>query len=150
MVTLAGFVEARDGTERSDRIVLRLTGKTGPGADRVPERVRVAIRKGTAPAVGGHVELRARLRPLIGPPRPGGFDFARNGYFMGLGATGFALGRARATAPPAAVPLQLRVLAEIDSVRRSLTDRIRAALPGESGAVGAALVTGMRDAILPR
>src|SRR5690606_18924303 len=66
-VTLSGFVEARDGTERSDRIVLRLTAKSGSGAARVPERVRVAIRKGTAPAVGEHVQLLARLRPLVGP-----------------------------------------------------------------------------------
>jgi competence protein ComEC len=91
--------------------------------------------------------MRARLRPLIGPVLPGGFDFARNGYFMGFGATGFALGRASVTPAPAAVPIELRVLAAIDKARRTLTERIRAVLPGENGAVAAALVTGMRDQI---
>src|SRR5690606_24578299 len=75
------------------------------------------------------------------------FDFARNGYFMGLGATGFVLGRAKATAPPEPVPQVIRVRATVDGMRRALTERIRAALSGESGAIATALVTGMRDAI---
>ena len=150
MVTLTGLVEARDGTERSERIVLRLTGKSGPGAERVPERVRVAMRHGTAPAVGEHVELRAVLRPLAGPTQPGGFDFALNNYFRGLGATGFVLGRATVLpAEPAAVPWALRARAWIDRVRRALTERIRSALPGENGAIAAALVTGVREGIAP-
>lgn len=146
MVTLTGLVEARDGTERSDRIVLLVSKKEGPGAERVPERVRVAVRKGTAPAVGERVELRARLRPLIGPARPGGFDFARNAYFLGLGATGFTLGRVTVL-PPADVSLELHARAMIDAVRQRTTERIRAVLPGETGAVASALVTGMRDVI---
>jgi len=134
-VTLTGFVEARDATERSDRIVLRLTAKSGPGAERAPERVRVALRRGTAPAVGEHVQLLARLQPLIGPVRPGGYDYSRGSYFQGLGATGFALGRVRAV--PAAEPLSvtLRARAAIDRLRWSLTNRIRALVPGEAGTI---------------
>ncbi|MDO8535014.1 MAG: competence protein ComEC, partial [Xanthobacteraceae bacterium] len=42
-VAITGFVEARDATERSDRIVLRLTGVTGRGAERMPQRIRVSL-----------------------------------------------------------------------------------------------------------
>lgn len=148
-VSLKGFVEARDATERSDRIELRITGKSGAGAARVPDRVRVALRKGSGPEVGTHVEVQARLMPLLGPTRPGGFDYARNAYFLGLGATGFVLGRARPVAAPREVPLDIRAYAAIERVRRHMTERIRAVLPGETGGVAAALVTGMRDGIPP-
>jgi competence protein ComEC len=148
-LTLSGFVEARDATERSDRVVLRLTKTTGPGASRAPERVRVALRRGTAPNVGEHVSLRAQLVPLLGPTRPGGFDYARNSYFAEIGASGFALGRARTAERPGAIPIDIRVLAAIETMRRKMHARIRALLPGEIGAIASALVTGIRDEITP-
>ncbi len=146
-LTLQGFVEARDSSARSDRIVLRVT-RTDPKARQpVPERVRIAFRKGAAPQVGEHVELRARLRPLVGPVRPGGYDFAIGAYFSGLGATGFALGKSKAVASETAVPLAIQFNARIDRLRRSLAERIRLTLPGDAGAIAAALVTGIRDHI---
>lgn len=146
-VTLQGFVEARDATTRSDRIVLRLT-KTDPKSKQaIPERVRLAFRKGLAPGVGEHVELRARLRPLVGPIRPGGYDFAVGAYFSGLGATGFALGRSKVVSTEAEVPLSIRFNVRVESLRRGLAERIRATLPGDTGAIAAALVTGIRDHI---
>jgi competence protein ComEC len=50
-------------------------------------------------------------------------------------------------APPEPVPTVIRIRAKVDAMRRDLNERIRAALPGESGAIATALVTGMRDAI---
>lgn len=148
-VMLTGFVEARDATERSERIVLRLTGTSSERAMPALERVRVALRRGFAPSVGDHVELRARLVPLIGPARPGGYDYARGAYFARLGATGFVLGRPKAAPATEAVPWPIRAYAAIEAMRRSLANRIRAVLPGETGAVAAALVTGLRDTIPP-
>jgi competence protein ComEC len=148
-VALTGFVETRDATERSDRIVLRLTGASGRGAERLPPRVRVALRRGTAPMVGEHVELRARLRPLLGPVRPGGYDYARGAYFARLGATGFVLGQAKPVAASVPMPWDIRAWAAVESVRWALAHRIRAVLPGESGAMATALVTGIRDTISP-
>jgi competence protein ComEC len=146
-VTLQGFVEMRDASARSDRIVLRVT-KTDPKAKQaIPERVRVAFRRGAAPAVGDHVELRARLRPLVGPIRPGGYDFAIGAYFSGLGATGFALGKSKSVPSEAAVPLTIRLNAQIDRLRRSLAERIQHSLTGDAGAIAVALVTGIRDHI---
>src|SRR6202162_4759471 len=68
-VSLSGFVEARDVRERTDRFVLRGTQMDAPVAQSRRGRVRRAVRKGTAPAVGSFVELKARLQPpLSGRP----------------------------------------------------------------------------------
>lgn len=145
-ITVQGYVESRDATERSDRVVLLVTGSKGRGASNMPERVRVAFRGGTAPSVGEHVEALARLSPPLGPVRPGGYDYARGMYFQGIGATGFAYGRARpAQAAPA--PWSIRVAAAVEMMRRSLASRIRSLLPGEAGAIAGALVTGVRDEV---
>jgi competence protein ComEC len=48
------------------------------------ERVRVSVRKGTAPPVGSFVEFKARLSPPLEPLRPGGYDFARDMYFQSI------------------------------------------------------------------
>jgi competence protein ComEC len=146
-VTLQGFVEARDATARSDRIVLRVTKGDPKSKQAMPERVRLAFRKGLAPGVGEHVELRARLRPLIGPVRPGGYDFAVGAYYSGLGATGFVLGRSKLVPTVTDVPLSIRFNRWVEGLRRGLSERIRATLPSDTGAIAAALVTGIRDHI---
>jgi uncharacterized protein DUF4131 len=60
-VGIAGFVEMREERERSDRITLRVERLAGTRFDEKLERVRLAVRKGTAPRVGSFVELNARL-----------------------------------------------------------------------------------------
>jgi competence protein ComEC len=140
-------VSTRDTTERSDRIVLRVTSAIARGKQTMPNRVRVALRRGTAPAVGAHVELRAWLRPLLGPIRPGGYDYARGAYYQGLGATGFVLGRPAEKAAAVPVPWDIRIAAAVDGTRRALAERIRKVLPNESGAMAVSLVTGIRDGI---
>ena len=60
-VEIGGFVETREERERSDRITVRVERITGPRLNEQLERVRVSVRKGTAPAVGSFVELKARL-----------------------------------------------------------------------------------------
>src|SRR6266478_4410730 len=77
---LAGFVEVREERERSDRIVVRLERIDSARLNERLERVRVSVRKGTAPAVGSFVEFKARLSPPLEPLRPGGYDFARDMY----------------------------------------------------------------------
>lgn len=146
-VTLQGFVEKRDATARSERIVLLVTKGDPKSKQAIPERVRLAFRKGLAPQVGEHVELRARLRPLVGPVRPHGYDFAVGAYFSGLGATGFVLGRSKSAPTELETPLAIQFNAMVENLRRGLSERIRATLPGDSGAIATALVTGIRDHI---
>ena len=64
-VSLTGFVETRDIRERTDRFVLRVvTMESARGTTKL-ERVRLSVKKGTAPAVGSFVELKARLLPPL-------------------------------------------------------------------------------------
>jgi competence protein ComEC len=64
-VSLSGFVETRDIRERTDRFVLRVASMESPRGQTKLERVRLSVRKGTAPAVGSFVELKARLQPPL-------------------------------------------------------------------------------------
>jgi competence protein ComEC len=148
-VDIAGFVEMREERERSDRIVVRVERIAGPRLDETLERVRVSVRKGTAPAVGTFVEFKARLSPPLEPLRPGGYDFARDMYFNRIGSSGFVLGRIRVAETPHAPSLRLRYAAVVDGMREAIDQRIRAVLPGDKGAIASAVITGKRDAISP-
>ncbi|HEV2630449.1 MAG TPA: ComEC/Rec2 family competence protein [Pseudolabrys sp.] len=145
--TLGGYVEIREGRERSDRVTLRVTHLEGRRIGVRPERVRLAIRKDTAPPVGSFIELKAHLSPPLPPLRPGGYDFARDMYFQQIGASGYALGKIRVVTPPASGGWWLRYAAFLDATRASIDRRIHAVLPGDRGAIASALITGTRDAI---
>ncbi len=142
-----GFVEIREEREKTDRIVVGVAHIDGYRLAEAPDRVRVAVRKGTAPAVGEFVSFKARLLPPLGPLRPGGYDFARDMFFHSIGASGYVFGRIKPEKPPASPGLWLRYRAWIDGIRESIDDRIRAALTGDRGAIASALITGKRDAI---
>jgi competence protein ComEC len=146
-VTIAGFVEAREERERSDRIVLRVHRIDAARIDARPERVRLSVRKKTAPPAGSFVSLNARLTPPLQPLRPGGYDFARDLYFQGIGATGFVLGSIRVSEPPVSPDARLRIAAAISGMRDAIDARIRSVVPGDRGAIASALITGKRDAI---
>ena len=148
-VEIAGFVESREERERADRIVVRVERMAGPRVGEALERVRVSVRKGTAPAVGAFVELKARLSPPLEPLRPGGYDFAREMYFNRIGASGFVLGRIRVAETPHAPSIRLRYAMVLDGMREAIDQRIRAVLPGDKGAIASAVITGKRDAISP-
>src|SRR5450432_230628 len=146
-VSLSGFVETRDIRERTDRFVLRVAQMESPRGQIRLERVRLSVRKGTAPAVGSFVELKARLQPPLAPLRPGSYDFGRDMYFQGIGASGFAMGAIKTLEPPVSGGLSLRYAAFMQGLRDAIDGRIRTALDGDRRAIATALLTGRRDAI---
>ena len=146
-VSLSGFVETRDIRERTDRFVLRVTAMEAARSDVRLERVRLSVRKGTAPAVGSFVQLKARLMPPLAPLRPGSYDFSRDMFFQGIGASGFAMGAINVAVPPQAGGVRLRYAAIMQGLRDGIDARIRATLDGDNRAIATALLTGRRDAI---
>ncbi|HVG52589.1 MAG TPA: ComEC/Rec2 family competence protein [Xanthobacteraceae bacterium] len=144
---ITGFVESREERERSDRFTVRIHSLEGMKQKELPERVRVSVKRGHAPAVGAFVSFKARLTPPLAPLRPGGYDFARDQYFQRLGASGFVTGAIKLERPPAPPTWRLRYATMIDGVRDGIDKRIRAAVPGDAGAIASALITGKRDAI---
>jgi competence protein ComEC len=146
-VSIAGWVEIKEERERTDRIVVRVHQIEGNRLRERLERVRVSVRKGTAPAVGTFIAFHARLNPPLQPLRPGGYDFARDLYFRGIGATGFVLGSIKLAQSPSEPSFWLRFAAAIQATRDGIDRRIRTIIHGDAGAIASALITGKRDAI---
>jgi competence protein ComEC len=146
-VTVSGFVESREEREKTDRIVVRVHAIDAPRADGLLERVRLSVKKGTAPAVGSYISLQARLSPPLQPLRPGGYDFARDLYFHAIGASGFAAGAISLQPPPEPAGIGLRFASFVEGIRDAVDARIRATIPGDAGAIASALLTGKRDAL---
>ena len=109
--------------------------------------MRVAVRKGTAPAVGSFVAFKAHLAPPLAPLRPGGYDFARDMYFQRSAPPALCLADRQATPAPQAPGLWLRYAALLDAMREGINTRIHALLPGDRGSIASALITGKRNAI---
>ena len=148
-VAVTGFVESREERERNDRIVVHAHAIEGRRLDPVPQRVRVTVRTGTAPAVGSFVAFKADLLPPLAPLRPGGYDFARDMYFSRIGASGYVLGRIKSEAPPVKPGAWLRYAAAVEGMRDAIDKRIRAVIPGDEGAIASALITGKRGTVTP-
>lgn len=134
------------GVDRSASDALRLTLADIVLANRpemlVPARVRISLHgdAGSFHPVPGQIILAtAQLSPPGGPSEPRGFDFRRHSWFQGLGAVGYTR-----------VPIMVWRDADrsgLLTLRLNLAARIRAHLPGETGAVAAAVATGDRSAL---
>jgi competence protein ComEC len=115
--------------------------------DRRPTRVRVSYKKTFTLKPGDFISATARLLPPPEAARPGGYDFARDAYFRGIGAVGSLVGKIEVKPPPRPLPWQVSIAAAVDDARNALTRRITDANGGQAGAVAAALVTGKRGLI---
>jgi competence protein ComEC len=149
-VVVTGVVEQREPhAKRGERLTLRLVSIADVPEARLPRRARIRVL--TAGAVplrpGETVTMTATLSPPSPPALPGGYDFARAAYFQQIGAVGYAL------KAPVRVPGDERgasilgARAWMENLRQDMTARIAAALPGERGAMAAALITGERGGI---
>lgn len=117
---------------------------------RTPARVRLTVRfADERPPPGSFVRLTAVLMPPPGPAMPGDYDFGRWAFYRRIGATGYTYGRPHLLAPPRAPGLAERLSAGLERLRDTMTARIMAAVPGDAGAISAALITGERASILP-
>lgn len=146
---LTATVQTLDEREDGVRLILHVTSFGDLAEQLRPHRVRVSHRGNPVPKPGDTIVATARLLPPPEAARPGGYDFARDAYFRGIGAVGSLVGRVQIRPPGVELPLRLRLLAAIDSARNALTRRIAEANGGQAGAVAAALVTGKRGLIAP-
>ncbi|HKQ95950.1 MAG TPA: DUF4131 domain-containing protein, partial [Aestuariivirgaceae bacterium] len=128
------------------KIVLRLEEAAGLAAQSRPFQVRLAVAADPDIMPGVRVRGRAMLSPLPTPVAPGAFDFARTEWLEGIGATGRFLGRPTVE-PGRPVGPAAFVASAIHELRQTIAARIRQALPGSTGHLAVALVTGERSAI---
>lgn len=87
---------------------------------------------------GDHIKLRARLVPPPEAAIPGGYNFARAAWFLGIGGTGTALGTVTHLDPPGTTTATLR---------ERLSAHVRAQLEGSAGGIAAAFASGDRGGI---
>ncbi len=143
IATLEGVVEELDPRVAGARFVLRITD-AGDWPANVPKRVRLTMKANAEFAAGDHVALKARLLPPSRAVLPGGYDFARDAYFSGIGAVGSTLGAVKVLAP-LDEGLSANFSARIDRARNALAKRVDTIIGGDEGAIAAAMVTGKRD-----
>ena len=145
IVKLQGYVQEVDLRPQGARLVLAVANAGDMPANLAPRRVRVTTRKAPNVAAGDYVALQARLLPPSHAALPGGYDFARDAYFQGVGAVGSTLGAISVLPPPRETSWRERFAAAIDRARNRLALRVDAIIGGDEGAIAAAMVTGKRD-----
>ena len=137
MVT--GTVVDVDQRPAGTRVVLEdidLSRAEGP----VPLRVRVRLNpRDSAPATGARIQVLARLSGPRRPIAPGAYDFRRQLFFDGIGATGFAFGRYEVIASAEG--------GSLEGLRNRLVGRIDVHLDPPQAGVVAALLTGERGGV---
>jgi len=144
----AELVEPKAG--KGQRITVRVVSLGGLPADKLPRRVRVrtmAALVGLRP--GDAVRLTATLGPPGEPSLPGGFDFGRQAWYLGIGGVGYSMAAAQIDTEAGPLPLQMWATAPIERVRVGIGRAVIAALPGETGGIANALITGERGGITP-
>lgn len=121
---------------------LLLTNLKADTAEKLPQKVRLSL-KGKRERVwpGQIIRLRAKLMPISDPGLPQGFDFRRQAYFNGLGATGFAL------SPPEVLAETSGWQSRLAKKREEITAYFLKTMPSPLGAIAAALITGDKAAI---
>lgn len=149
VVALTAHVEQIDHRREGARLVLRVVSMERATPDQTPYRVRVTTRRPIDLAPGVLVSLKARLLPPARAALPGGYDFARDAYFARIGAVGNVLGRIETRMAAEQPGWSVRFSAAVDRFRNALVARVVEKLPGDTGAIGAAMVAGKRDYLTP-
>jgi competence protein ComEC len=146
-VEFTGRVIDIDSVDNGWRVIV--APDTLPGLDpgEQPARLRVHIRATSdLLSPGDHVSMRAVLYPVPGQILPGGHDMQREAYFARIGGVGYTFGPShRVAGPDDASGGDWRE--DLRLLRTEMSRRIIAVLPGSTGGVASALITGKRGAI---
>lgn len=121
---------------------LILVDLKAPTAEKLPKKIRLSL-KGKKERLwpGQRIRLLAKLRPISDPSVPGGFDFRRQAYFTGIGATGFAL------SSPDILSSSRSFFTVLEKKREKVTAFFIHHMTPPLGAIAAALITGDKASI---
>jgi competence protein ComEC len=141
---LEGTVLLVEDKVRGQRLLLGALNIEGIEANATPARIRVSTRN-AEPSFepGDRIRLRALLMAPSPPVEPGGFDYARQAWFERLGAVGYGL-----AAPELLSRADHRGWSlGLAALRQTIAHEITTAVPGTAGAIGVALLAGLRGAL---
>ncbi len=146
-MAVAGVVETINMRGRSRATLVLLVTRLEQIDPAVrPQRLRMTLLRPPAGIVPGvEIEGQAYLRPLPVPVIPGGFDYGRQLYLEGVGATGRFTGEISVDHQEG--PWRYWLRGRIYTTRQAIGARIAAVLPPEQASFAEALITGERGAI---
>ena len=143
VVQVEGRIETIERMPAHERV--RLTIQSDPGL--LPPRIRINVDEADMPdrVIGGaRISVRARLLPPAPAAVPGGYDYARTAWFLGIGATGKALDKPAIDASAVGGGFSTWLADR----RARLTAHIEERVDGASaGGIAAAFATGDQGAI---
>jgi competence protein ComEC len=144
-IAVTGRVIDLDLMEKGWRIVVEPDPLSGLASSEQPRRLRLHIpHSSDVLNPGDRVSFKAMLYPVPAQILPGGRDFQRELFFAGIGAVGYTFGAARRIAGP---EFEGGWRESLRQLRTEMARRIAAVLPGSTGGVASALITGKRGAI---
>jgi len=144
-IALTGRVIDVDLLDRGWRVIVAPDPLPGLAASEPPRRVRLHIGP-TSDELrpGDRLQVKAMLFPVPGQVFPGGRDMQRERYFAGIGGVGYSYGGARRITSPGEARGDGGWREWLLQLRNEMTRRIAAALPGSTGGVASAVITGKR------
>jgi len=114
----------------------------------IPHRVRLsAASKHSVFLPGDVISGIVRLQPVSGPVYPGGYDFSFFSWFEGMGGSGFFMGAPMKIDADRFLDWKSKFEVLVNQFRIGIEKRISASLPGVTGGVAIALVTGNKSGI---
>ena len=118
----------------------------------MPMRIRVRVlAKAFIAKPGDRLAFRAEIGPPPGPVMPSGYDFARDMFFKGIGATGFVFGTPKIVPSTQSAPMLF--LSSTTKWRAAISNRISKSFEANGQArfqgVAAALLVGEKGNIEP-
>lgn len=121
---------------------LLLTDLQAETLEKLPKKIRISL-KGKRERLwpGQRIRLLVKLSPIADPSLPRGFDFRRQAYFNGIGATGFAL------SSPEVLSSSSSLFINLEKQREKVTAFFIHTMHPPLGAIAAALITGDKAAI---
>lgn len=147
-VAIEGRVEIAEPHGKGTRLTLTDLTIARRSPAETPKRIRISVRYSAGDVEPGQrVSIRAVLMPPPAPAAPGDYDFGRWAFFRQIGAVGYAYGRPKVLDSAHVSGWRDSVSIWQQGLRTQITDRILETLPGEGGAISAALITGERGAI---
>ncbi len=129
------------------RIVLEAVQVEGLAPQDTPGRIRLRLRQENPPQPGERISALAALSVPAPPVMPGAYDFARDAYFKGLGASGFVYGKVKAI-PPGDQESSISLMWEdslfqfLEKLRQTMVERTERHLDSPVGGMVATYLTG--------
>jgi competence protein ComEC len=154
------IAQISEKTDQNSKVLLENLSIAGLPQANTPKRISVSLRanaatltpdalKSDALKAGDVISVKATLMPPGPPTIPGGFDYARQAYFAGIGAVGYAIAPAVKVGQRVAFaqPWLQRFSYGLERLRNQVSSTFRTEIPGAEGGLAAALTTGIRDGI---